>query len=114
MYMFTRCHSVVTGSYSSFTQAAPMSFVMHKAKRNRYHPATHPHSFCQLGPHGNRIDCYDNLKDWLERKPDVTWGDNQAPEQVTRHELTWPLDKGNRAMEVTQLFEGTALTMQEG
>jgi hypothetical protein len=114
MYMFTRCNSVVTGTYSSFTQAAPMSFVMHKAKWNSYHPATHPHSFCQLGPHGNRIDCYDNLKDWLERKPHVTWGDDQAPNQEMRHELTFPSYNTGRASELTELFQGTVLTMQEG
>jgi hypothetical protein len=112
MYMFTRCNSVVAGSYSSFTQAAPMSFVMHKAKWNSYHPATHPHWFCQLGPYGNRIDCHDNLKDWLDRKPHVTWGDNQAPKQEMRHEIAFPFN--DRARQVTQLFQGTVLTMQEG
>lgn len=110
MYMFTKCNSVIAGSYSSFTQAAPMSFVLHGGKSNSYKLARHPHLFCQLGPHGNRMDCFDNIKDWLKGIPKVTWGDGGAPKQPIRHEVTFPNKYASRAnKELRQLFQGTAL-----
>eukprot|EP00980_Cylindrotheca_fusiformis_P016816 scaffold5072_cov72-Cylindrotheca_fusiformis.AAC.3 len=110
MYMFTKCNSVMAGSYSSFTQAAPLSFVMHKARRNDVQDGTHPHSFCQLGTYGNRMDCFDDMVDWLKQSPKFLWGDDQAPSQRMRHVISFPRPRKSLvASELKAAFQGTPL-----
>lgn len=118
MYAFTRCNTVVAGTYSSFTQAAPLSYVMHKAKAYRRRSTAtaasgdgdrHPHYFCEMGNEGNRMDCFDTLASWLRRTaPVVEWGNLAAPKQRMRHEVQFPSNVSARAIH-PMYFEGTAL-----
>jgi len=98
MYLFTRCNSVLTGTYSSFTQSAPLSFMMHKSKQqqkeqqdkgNEQHH--HPHYFCDVGLEGNRMDCATTLIEWLNRTSHITWGSLNGTKQRMKHEIMFPV-----------------------
>ena len=119
MYMFTHCNTIIGAAYSSFTQAAPLSFVFQKAasaqRRNRrkeeqnqsannttqqpkYH---HPHYFCGMGIDGRRIDCYDDWKAWIQQDnaKEHAFGDLNAPKQRSRHELPFPSKSSSTELE---------------
>mmetsp|Transcript_5029 Transcript_5029/g.7298 ORF Transcript_5029/g.7298 Transcript_5029/m.7298 type:complete len:471 (+) Transcript_5029:179-1591(+) len=97
MYLFTRCNSVMAGTYSSFTQSAPLSFMMHKAKQPlREHRVDaeepfHPHYFCDVGADGNRMDCATTLIGWLNQTSHMTWGALNGTKQRMRQEITFPI-----------------------
>ena len=94
MYFFTRCNSVMAGTYSSFTQSAPLSFIMHKAKLQLvkgHHHRLHPNFFCDIGVDGQRMDCATTLVEWLRQTPNMTWGNLTARKQAMKHEITFPL-----------------------
>jgi len=114
MYFFTKANTVVTGSYSSFTQAAPMSFVMHRAKMNDMLKNTHPHLFCELNQLGDRMDCYEDIKNWLlRRKEPKHWGNMDSPGQKVRMELPFP-NWRVKSIGVRKLFAKTVLREAEG
>ena len=117
MFMFTRCNSVLAGSYSSFTQSAPLSFIMHKARQLQHHQhqnqqngnnSSHPHYFCDIGVDARRMDCSSTLIDWLRLTPDMTWGDNKAKKQNMRHEITFPHEMRS-PREIVQTFRGSLM-----
>ncbi len=109
MYLFTRCNSVIAGTYSSFTQTAPLSFIMQKAKQwnEKHHRVNHPHYFCDVGVDGRRIDCATTLTEWLRQTPHMTWGEVNATKQSMKHEITFPLL--NQGKGIAGLFEGTLM-----
>ena len=131
MFMFTRCNTVLGGTYSSFTQSAPLSFIMHKARRqqkeyqqqqqqqrneeqNHNHQpqqennSSHPHYFCDIGVDARRIDCSTTITEWLHLSPSMTWGDTKARKQTMRHEITFPnLRRPTR--EIVQTFSDSLL-----
>ena len=113
MYMFTQCNTVVAGTYSSFTQSAPLSYAMHKAKLHNHLLMNntsfggdfHPHYFCEMGKTGKRMDCYDTLSSWLRRNDAlVSWGDLDSSKQKVRHEVMYP-----DPVSGPKMFQGTAL-----
>lgn len=129
MYLFTRCNSVLAGTYSSFTQTAPLSFIMYKAKQwqqqqqpqpqqeqggneeKTHHNLPHPHYFCDVGLDGRRMDCATTLIEWLRQTPHMTWGSVNATKQSMKHEITFPLmEQGNV---IAHLFEGTPYSMMD-
>jgi len=98
MYLFTRCNSVMAGTFSSFTQTAPLSFMMHKAKQfqqeendTRLSGQQHPHYFCDIGNDGDRMDCATTLVEWLRQTPNMTWGALDAAKQSMKHAITFPI-----------------------
>ena len=121
MYMFTQCNTVVAGTYSSFTQSAPLSYVMHKAKLHSHHlekttsslgGGGHPHYFCEMGKTGQRMDCYDTLGSWMVSKTTaLSWGDLDTLKQKVKYEVFFP-DLGS-IPGLAQLFDGTALIADE-
>lgn len=125
MYIFTLCNSVIAGQYSSFTQAAPLSFVFHKAKMmNAALKGTHPHYFCEVGVSGEGMECFDDLRKWILRLDKrealgldgldydyetVFFGNHTSFERHTRHlEIQFPLP-GQQTFRVFSPFDGTAL-----
>ena len=130
MFVFTRCNTVLGGTYSSFTQSAPLSFIMHKARQQQkqqqqqkqeqrqndeqnHQPqqennSSHPHYFCDIGVDARRIDCSTTITEWLHLSPSMTWGDTKARKQTMRHEITFPnLRRPTR--EIVQTFSGSLL-----
>ncbi|CAJ1959230.1 unnamed protein product [Cylindrotheca closterium] len=109
MYFFTKANTVVTGSYSSFTQAAPMSFVMHRAKKNgMLNDNSHPHLFCELNRYGNRMDCFQDFENWLRRNAVKYFGNMSSPEQRIRQELPFP-NWRIKSISINKLFAKTLL-----
>ncbi len=112
MYMFTRCDAVVAGMYSSFTQAAPLSYMLRKSRdqgaSSPRHDDAHPHYFCDVGATGTRIDCASTLKGWLDAEPNMTWGNSNARKQARREEMHFPAIM-RRDTDITKLSKGTAM-----
>ena len=114
MYLFTRCNSVMAGTYSSFTQSAPLSFMMHKAKQQQLQQQgegdeQHPHYFCDVGVDGNRMDCASTLIEWLNRTTSMTWGVLNATKQRMKHEIMFPVLEGGGA--IAQAFGRAVIKM---
>uniref|UniRef100_A0A7S2PYJ7 Uncharacterized protein n=1 Tax=Skeletonema marinoi TaxID=267567 RepID=A0A7S2PYJ7_9STRA len=114
MYLFTRCNSVMAGTYSSFTQSAPLSFMMHKAKRQQLQQQgegdeQHPHYFCDVGVDGNRMDCASTLIGWLNQTTSMTWGVLNATKQRMKHEIMFPVLEGGGA--IAQAFGRAGIKM---
>jgi len=85
MYLFTQSNSVIAGSYSSFTQSAPLSVVFAKARvmaqkkeeentieeviQGQHESGNsndeHPHYFCNVNENGDSMDCFDNFRGWM-------------------------------------------------
>ena len=108
MYFFTKCNTVVTGSYSSFTQSAPMSFILHRAKSNSKNSNQHPSYFCDMSADGTRMDCYDTLRRWLEQNSTFIWGDENGSRAVFREEVAFP-NMWRSVGEIRNLFKNTVL-----
>ena len=113
MYMISQCNTVIAGSYSSFTQAAPLSIVMHKAKMYNQEIAStsaiHPHYFCELGLSGERMTCYGSLNSWFVGEPTFEWGNLTASKHRRRYEVHFPHDYAGITNGVQRIFKGTAL-----
>jgi len=101
MYFFTRAHSMLTASYSSFPQAAPLSFAMRKAKTvpNNYH------YYCEIGHRGDRMDCYDAYRQWYDHEPSLTFGNTTSEMQVRGKGVKHPIP----TEDFNGLFEGTVM-----
>ena len=113
MFMMTQCNTVIAGTYSSFTQTAPLSYVFHKAKiyNNQITNSStiHPHYFCEMGISGDRMDCFDNLSSWIKNDPAVVSGNLNAEQQFRRIEIKFPSDDKTSTASITKLFENTLL-----
>lgn len=107
MYLFTRCHSVIAGTYSSFTQSAPLSYVFEKAKMNVQSRGGHPHRFCQVGQNGSSMECFDNHSNWLLNEEIFFFGNVEDERQHQLVEIQFP-DSSLRGS-LRNLFDGTAL-----
>mmetsp|Transcript_32205 Transcript_32205/g.77916 ORF Transcript_32205/g.77916 Transcript_32205/m.77916 type:complete len:491 (+) Transcript_32205:124-1596(+) len=112
MYLFTRCNSVIAGTYSSFTQSAPLSFMMNKAKQQKQQQLEgneqfHPHYFCDVGVDGDRIDCATTLIGWLNQTSHMTWGALNGTKQSMKHEITFP--RMDQHAEIEKTFVGAGI-----
>ena len=85
---------MIAGIYSSFTQTAPLSFVLLKAQlyNNDVTKWVHPHYFCELGISGDRMDCFDNLNTWIRKEATIASGKLNAAKQERRMEVKFPVD----------------------
>lgn len=115
MYLMSQCNTVIAGTYSSFTQAAPLSFVMQKAKLYNHEvtdtSTVHPHYFCEVGVTGHRMDCFGSLDSWFINEPTDSWGDISSLRHIRKYELTYPIDQSSKAGEIQDFFKGTALSL---
>lgn len=111
MYMMTQCNTVIAGTYSSFTQTAPLSYVFRKAKMYNHgmtnSSTIHPHYFCEMGRNGDRMDCFDKLRSWINDEPAVVSGNLSAAKHFRRIEVKFPLDDNSATASITKLFENT-------
>ncbi len=119
MYFFTRCNTVLAGHYSSFTQAAPLSYVMHNAKRESKQNShrRHPNNFCELGESGRRMDCFDTMEGFLLEEATFTFGDQNAPLQRHWSMLKFPASADleimrNQEDDLNELFKGSAILIK--
>ena len=115
MYMLTQCNTVIAGTYSSFTQTAPLSFVLHKAQLYNHGMTTesstaHPHYFCEFGIAGDRMDCFDSLSNWIKKESTIVTGNASAARQKRRMEVKFPVDHDSSStVSLGRFFKGTAL-----
>ncbi len=111
MYFFTRSNSVIAGKYSSFTQAAPLSYVMEKAKQNAQLSNSHPHYYCEIGKAGDSWECFDTLTNWMLREKGTSFGRANAERQFRLLELEYPMP--HLSYQINNLFHGSALQRVE-
>eukprot|EP00956_Cyclotella_meneghiniana_P018276 scaffold30310_cov50-Cyclotella_meneghiniana.AAC.4 len=113
MYMLSQCNTVIAGTYSSFTQTAPLSFVFRKAGLYNHQMTNssriHPHYFCEMGISGDRMDCFDNLSSWIKLVPVIVWGNLNGTKHFQRATVEFPVDGESSNASITKFFENTVL-----
>lgn len=143
MYLFTQSNSVIAGSYSSFTQSAPLSIVFEKARLrarmmakmkmkmkeegqqhnnkgnntsniNNNSNNGHPHYFCNVGKRGDSMDCFDNFRGWLAFEPAGRFGNWNSIPGATLEGVTVEVQFPSKpTVPITNLFAESALRLAQ-
>jgi hypothetical protein len=125
MYLLSQCNTVVAGQYSSFSQSSPFSLILQQAMEHQnknthnassdlhHHHQQHPHYFCQIGAHGDNIECLNKFLDWYTDKAAVFFGNETSPKQRLSREIQFPTVHENFLKGAAGIGNNTNLS-QEG
>ena len=106
---------VVAGMYSSFTQIMPLSLQFQKMKEEqpRTKKLTRPGIFCELGPRGTVMECYNDFYEWrvLKRSSLPLWGDVNADKQVRSRLVMFPKEE-NSPSKLKELLESKGFLLE--
>ena len=115
MIMLAQSDLVAAGMYSSFTQILPLSLQFRKIQeqkqeKNPQNPL--PGIFCEIGPDGSMMDCYNDFFEWriIKRSSLPTWGNTTAEPQRRNRLVMFPKEDVSKD-KIREVLEGTTLTL---